>query len=343
MPAPRQISLADLAGLVGGELRGPPERVIGGVKGIEEAGPGDLTFLANPRYAAALERCRAGVVLVSRQQRVPPDLAVIRVDDPYLAFAQVLTHATAEPYRPLGVDPRAVVDPSAVLGDGVSIHPLAVVGAGCRLGERVVLHPGVVLGAQVEVGDDSVLYGNVVVYRGCKIGRRCIIHGGTVIGADGYGFVPRGEGHFKIPQIGNVEIGHDVEIGALNTIDRAALGSTRVHDGVKTDDHVHIAHGCVIGAHTLLVAQVGLSGSVKVGRGVVIGGQAGVAGHLEIGDGAQIAGGTGVVQSLPSGAVVGGRPAMPHRLWLRTSGLIKRLPDLFKRVRKLESRLAGPD
>lgn len=334
------ISLGQLALLIGGSLEGPADREVSGIKGLEDAGPGDLSFLANPKYAPLLEKCQAGVVLVSRGQKIPEGLAVIRVDNPYLAYAQVLTQATAKPYEPLGVHPKAVVEPSAVLGADCSIHPLAYVGAGAELGERVVVHPGAYLGPGVKVGSDTVIHPNVVVYHGCLIGRRCIIHAGTVIGADGYGFVFDGQRHFKIPQVGIVQIDDDVELGAGNTVDRSSNGRTWLQRGVKTDDQVHIAHSCVIGEDCLLVAQVGISGSSKLGKGVVLGGQAGVVGHITIGDGAMVGGASGVAHSLEPGEVVSGYPAMPHRLWLRTSGLIKKLPELFSRVKALETRIA---
>jgi UDP-3-O-[3-hydroxymyristoyl] glucosamine N-acyltransferase len=340
-----QLSLGQLAQLVGGVLEGPAERMVSGIKGINEAGPSDVTFLANLKYAPALAQTRAGVVLVSQEQPVPAGLAVIRVKNPYLAYAQLLTEATRRPYVPLGVHPRAVVEDSARLGEGCSVHALAYVGPEVELGQRVVLHPGVYLGAGARVGDDTVLHPNVVVYQGCLIGRRCIIHAGTVIGSDGYGFVPDGQRHFKIPQVGIVQIDDDVELGASNTVDRAATGRTWIQSGVKTDNMVHIAHNCVIGANSLLVAQVGISGSTTLGQSVVLGGQVGVAGHLKLGDGVMVGGGSGVAQDLEPGAVVSGYPVMPHRLWLRTRGLVKRLPELFKRVKDLESRLesAGKD
>lgn len=334
------ISLGQLAQLLGGSLEGPAEREVSGIKGLEDAGPGDLSFLANPKYGPLLEKCQAGVVLVERGVKVPEGLAVIRVDNPYLAYAQVLTQATARPYEPLGVHPRAVVEQDAVIGKDCSIHALAYVGPEVELGERVVVHPGAYLGRGVRVGSDTVIHPNVVVYHGCIIGRRCIIHGGTVIGADGYGFVFDGQRHFKIPQIGIVQIDDDVELGAGNTIDRAANGRTWIKRGVKTDDQVHIAHGCTIGEDCLLVAQVGISGSSKLGKGVVLGGKVGVAGHITIGDGAMVGGGSGVAQSVEPGEVVSGYPVMPHRLWLRTRGLVKRLPELFSRVKELEARLS---
>ena len=331
-----EISLAELAAVLGGSLEGPPERRVSGIKGLEDAGPSDLAFLANPKYARLLPQCRAGVVLVKPDQAVPEGLAVIRVADPYLAFAKVLTFATAKPHQALGVHPRAVVEEGATLGAEVSVHALAYVGPGAVIGDRVVLHPQVHVGAGAAVGDDSVLHPGVVVYHGCRIGKRCIIHGGTVIGADGYGFVPDGDRHFKIPQVGIVQIDDDVELGAMNTVDRAATGRTWIKSGVKTDDHVHVAHNCVVGVNTLLVAQVGISGSTKIGDNVIIAGQAGIGGHLSVGDRAIIGPQSGVAKDVPAGAVLSGTTVMPHQLWLRTRLLIQRLPDLFERVGKLE-------
>jgi UDP-3-O-[3-hydroxymyristoyl] glucosamine N-acyltransferase len=233
----------------------------------------------------------------------------------------------------------AFVHETAQVGAEVSIHPLAYVGPKAVIGDRVVLHSGVHVGEGAQIGDDTVLHPNVTVYHDCKVGRRCIIHAGTVIGADGYGFVPEGDRHFKIPQVGIVQIDDDVELGALNTIDRAATGRTWIQRGVKTDNMVHVAHNCVVGENTLLVAQVGISGSTKIGRNVVIGGQAGLAGHITVGDRARLAGGTGVIKSVEPGAELGGVPAMPYRLWLRTASLVRRLPELFRRVARLEARL----
>lgn len=334
-----QVTLKELAALVGGELQAPPDHLVSGLKGLDEAGPGDVAFLANPKYVKALPGCKAGVVLVSRDQKIPQGLPVIRVDNPYLAYAKLLTVANQKPYQALGVHPRAVVENSATLGQEVSIHALAYVGPGARIGDRVVLHPGVYVGENAQVGDDSELRPNVVLSAGCRVGRRCLIHGGTVIGADGYGFVPDEKGHFKIPQVGIAVLEDDVELGALNAVDRAATGETRIKNGVKTDNHVHIAHNCVIGEHTLLVAQVGISGSTTVGDNVVMGGRVGTAGHIHIGNNVKVAAMSGVAQSVEDGQVISGFPAMPHRLWLRTRSLIRRLPELFDRVKELEKRL----
>jgi len=333
-----KISLEQMAALLGGHLEGPADREVCGLKGIEEAGSQDAAFLANPRYAKFLPQCRAGVVLVRLDQKVPADLAVIRVADPYLAYAKLLTFATKKPHQGKGVHPRAVVEPSASLGSEVTVEALAYVGEEASLGDRVVIQAGAYVGPRVKIGDDTVICPRVVIYHDCSVGKRCLIHSGTVIGADGYGFVPEGEHYFKIPQIGIVQIDDDVELGALNAVDRAATGRTWIKSGVKTDNMVHIAHNCVIGEDTLLVAQVGISGSTKVGRHVVIGGQVGVGGHITIGDNVQVGAKSGIAQSVADGEVVSGIPIMPHRLWLRTRSLIRRLPELFDRVKALESK-----
>jgi UDP-3-O-[3-hydroxymyristoyl] glucosamine N-acyltransferase len=334
------LSLGQLAALLGGDLEGPPDRMVTGVKGLEQAGPQDVAFLANPKYARFLEDCRAGVVLVKPDQAVPHGLAVIRVADPYLAYAKLLTEVSRRPYEPGGVHPQAAVDPSASLGEDVTIHALAYVGPGAVIGDRTVLHSGVHVGQDARVGSDTVLHPNVTLYHGCKIGDRCIIHAGTVIGADGFGFAPDGDRYFKIPQIGIVEIDDEVELGALNAVDRAATGRTYIGPRVKTDNLVQIAHNVEIGADSLLVSQVGISGSSKLGRGVVLGGQVGLVGHITLGDRVQVGAQAGVLKSVPADSVVLGSPAIPHRNFLRQLGLIKKLPQLFKRVKDLEKQAA---
>ena len=335
-----KLNLQELADLAGGRLEGPPDREVNGLKGLEEAGPEDVAFLANPKYARLLPQCKAGVVLVSQEQEVPPDMAVIRVDEPYLAYAKLLTAATRTPYVPLGVHERAEVSPSATLGRDVSIHPLAVVGDGACLGDRVVLHPGVVIGPGCEIGEDTVIHPNTVVYHDCKIGRRCIIHAGVVIGADGFGFIPEGEGHFKIPQIGIVQIDDDVEIGANSTIDRAAIGRTWIKKNTKIDDLVMVAHNCQVGEGSILVAQAGIAGSSKLGHHVILAGQAAVSGHLTIAERVQVAGQAGVTSSIDQpDTQYAGTPAMPFKPFIRMMWLCKKLPDLFKRVKRLENLL----
>ncbi len=333
-----EATLEQLALMLGGRLEnGAPGHKVSGLKGLEDAGADDISFLANPRYAKFLATCRAGVVLVSREECVPEGLPVIRVDNPYLAYAQILTMATRKPYVPAGVHERAVVEADAKFDDTVSIHALAYVGKGAVLGSRVVVHAHAYVGEGVQIGDDTVLHPRVVVEQGCVIGKRCIIHSGAVIGADGFGFVP-GESHYKIPQLGIVQIDDDVEIGANTTIDRAALNRTWIQKGVKIDNLVHIAHNCVVGEHSFIVAQVGISGSTKLGKRVIAGGQAGLVGHIEIGDNVQIGAQSGIMNSVDNDAVIMGYPAMPIKQFFKNTALTKRLPELLERIKKLEKK-----
>jgi UDP-3-O-[3-hydroxymyristoyl] glucosamine N-acyltransferase len=285
-----------------------------------------------------LSATKAGVVLVSREQEVPPGRTVIRVDDPYLAYAKLLTLVSTRPYQALGVHPGAVIEPGAKLGRDVSIYPFVYVGREAEIGDRVVLHPGVTVGEKARIGDDSLLYPRVTVYAGCLLGRRCIVHAGAVIGADGFGFVP-GNNNFKIPQLGIVQIDDDVEIGANSAVDRATTGKTWLKQGVKIDDLVMIAHNCVVGEHTMIAAQTGISGSARVGSHVIMGGQVGIAGHVEIGDDVQIGAQSGTISPIPSGARVQGSPPVPVKQYLRTLLLFNRLPELFERLKCLERKL----
>jgi UDP-3-O-[3-hydroxymyristoyl] glucosamine N-acyltransferase len=261
------------------------------------------------------------------------------------------------------VHPGAVVEPGARLGRDVSIYPFVYVGHGAEIGDRVVLHPGVTVGDNARIGDDSLLYPRVTVYHDCLVGRRCILHAGAVIGADGFGFVPgrsadetsgeaaetareatlpaprEPEVNFKIPQLGIVQIDDEVEIGANTAVDRATTGKTWIQQGVKIDDLVMIAHNCLLGEHTMIAAQTGISGSSRVGRQVIMGGQVGIGGHVEIGDRAQIGAQSGIISHIPGGARVQGSPPQPVKQFLRTALLLNRLPELFERLKRLEKKL----
>jgi UDP-3-O-[3-hydroxymyristoyl] glucosamine N-acyltransferase len=260
----------------------------------------------------------------------------VLVSNPFLAYAKV-ARFFAPPVSSLrDVSERAVVHPTARLGKNVAVHPNVYVGEEAVVGDESILFPGVHVGDRVRIGERTVLYPNVAVLRDCVIGNHVVVHAGTVIGSDGFGFTREGETHVKIPQLGIVQIDDHVDIGANNCIDRAALGKTWIHRGVKTDNLVHIAHNVVIGENTLVVAQAGISGSVTVGRNGVIGGQVGIADHLRIGDGVMIASQAGVAKDIPSGQTVSGAPAIPHSLNLKVWGLRKRLPEIYERLRRLE-------
>jgi UDP-3-O-[3-hydroxymyristoyl] glucosamine N-acyltransferase len=333
------MNLAELAERLGCELRGDGSMEIRAVRGLEEAGPGDLTFLSNPRYAAQLTATRASAAIVARDGA---DLAIatLRADNPYLCFARALTLF----HRPLtptpGIHSTAVVAPSASIAEPVSIGAYAVVGDDVVIGSGATIHPHVTVYPGVKIGRDFVAHAGVVLREHVRIGDRVVLHPGVVVGADGFGFAPSPEGAVKIPQVGIVVIEDDVEIGANTTIDRATLEATTIRRGAKLDNLVMVAHNCEIGAHTFLAAQVGIAGSTKVGRGVQMGGQVGVAGHVVIGDGVQVAAQSGVPSSVPAGKVVGGYPAVEATVWRRTSAALLRLPDLLRRVRRLE-RLVG--
>ena len=333
------MTLAELAERLGCELRGEGAIEIRAVRGLEEAGPGDLTFLSNPRYAAQLNATRASAAIVARDG-AELAIATLRADNPYLCFARALTLFHRPVMPPLGIHPTAVVAPSASIAEPVSIGAYAVVGDDVEIGSGATIHPHVTIYPGVTIGRDFVAHAGVVLREHVRIGDRVVLHPGVVVGADGFGFAPSPEGAVKIPQVGIVVIEDDVEIGANTTIDRATLEATIIRRGAKLDNLVMVAHNCEIGAHSFLAAQVGIAGSTKVGRGVQMGGQAGVAGHVVIGDGVQVAAQSGVPSSVPAGKVVGGYPAVEASVWRRTSAALLRLPELLRRVRRLE-RLVG--
>ena len=332
-------TLAQLAVELEGEVRGDPSVEIRGVAGIREALPGDLTFLANSRYDTYLDETRASAVICSRE---PRDTAVplLCVNNPYLAFQKAVRIFRPDRDRPApGLHPTAIVAPDARLGGDVSIGPYCVVEAGARLGDRVVLMAGSYVGPRAEIGDDSYLYPRVMVREDCFIGARCILHPGVVVGSDGFGFAFDEGRYHKVPQVGNVVIGDDVEIGSNTTIDRATTHSTRIGDGTKIDNLVQIGHNVVIGQHGIVVAQVGISGSTEIEDYVTIGGQAGLGGHIRVGKGAMVGAQSGVTKSVAADTVVTGYPAVPHSLWKRLFALTQKLPELFRRTRDLDERM----
>ncbi len=267
------------------------------------------------------------------------DKTVVKVPNPYAAFAKVLQRFYPPTHPDDGIHPTAVLHSSVVLGDTPNIGAGAVLEKGAVCGDRVHIYPGVYVGEDVQVGDDVVLYPNVTVLKKCRIGDRVIIHSGTVIGADGFGFAPDGEQYVKIPHSGTVVIEEDVEIGANTTIDRATFGQTRIGKRVKIDNLVHVAHNVVVGEDTLLVAQSAIAGSTTVGKHVIIAGQAAVADHLTIGDGVIMAPRTGLAKSVGPGETLSGAPAIPHRLWLRVQRIIPLLPELARRIKALEQKM----
>jgi UDP-3-O-[3-hydroxymyristoyl] glucosamine N-acyltransferase len=329
-------TLGEIAARVGGRLQGDPDGRVTGIRPLEEAEAGDLSFVSRPDYRDQAVRSRAGGLLAADAAPFP-GRNVIVVPNPYAALAEVMDlffpPAPPEP----GISPQALVGEDCDLGDGVAIGPFAVVGRRCTIGPGAVLRPRVVLGDDVRVGAGAVLHPGVVVYPRTAIGARVTVHANSVLGSDGFGYAEAGGGRRKIPQVGNVIVGDDVEIGACVTIDRATFGSTVIGARTKIDNQVQIGHNVQIGEDCVLVAQVGVAGSTRIGRGAICAGQSGVSGHLTIGENARIGAATAVLQDLPPGAFVLGAPAQEHRAWKKQQAALRRLPDLLHRVGRLET------
>jgi UDP-3-O-[3-hydroxymyristoyl] glucosamine N-acyltransferase len=328
-------TLGELAAFLGGELQGPADLPIEGIAPIDQATPREITFITQRRFARLVDQSRAAAFIVSSEYTGLARPLII-VGHPYLAYARLAALFAPPGRRWPGISDLAYLGPEVALGQEVSIAPLVFIGAGVHLGDRVAIMPGCVIGDEVQIGADTLIYPNVTILARCTVGERCIIHSGTVIGSDGFGFVPGEAGHVKIPQLGTVVIEDDVEIGANCTIDRGALGATRVGRGAKMDNLVHLAHNVEVGESSFLVAQVGVSGSTKLGKRVTLAGQVGVAGHLELGDGVQVGAQSGVNHSIAPGQTVSGSPVRPHREWLQIMGHLPKLPDLYQRLKQLE-------
>ncbi|MGE0593165.1 MAG: UDP-3-O-(3-hydroxymyristoyl)glucosamine N-acyltransferase [Vicinamibacterales bacterium] len=334
------MTLSELADRLSCRLDGDGSLEITGVAGIQDAGPGELTFVANPKYLSLLAGTRASAVVLREDAPAAP-CAMLRTADPYLAFARAVG-VFAPVSRPApGVHPLACVDAGAVLGPDVSIGPFAVVGAGAVVGARTVVYPHVTIGPDARLGDDCVIHARVSIRERVVVGHRVVLQDGVVLGGDGYGFVRRSDGtHEKIPQVAGVTIEDDVEIGANTTVDRPAVGETRIRAGAKIDNLVQIGHGVSVGRNVLMAAQVGVAGSTRIEDDVIFGGQVGVGGHLVIGRGSVAVGQAGVTNSLEPGQMVAGYPAIASREWRRSSAVFRRLPELKKRIEALEAEIA---
>jgi UDP-3-O-[3-hydroxymyristoyl] glucosamine N-acyltransferase len=333
------VKLRELAARLDCRLDGDGDIDITRVAGITDAGPGDITFLANPKYEKALAGTRASAVILHTDGPAAPCTA-LRSPEPYLAFARAVGVFAPDDLPAPGVHAMTAIAPDARVGDGVSIGAFVVLGAGATVGDRTVVYPNVTIGPGVRIGDDCVIHANVSIRERVSIGHRVVLQDGVVLGGDGYGFVRRADGtHEKIPQVASVVIEDDVEIGANTTVDRPAVGETRIRAGAKIDNLVQIAHGVSVGRNALMAAQVGISGSTTIGDDVIFGGQVGVGGHLTIGKGAIAVGQSGVTNSLDPGARVAGYPAIDNHVWRRASVLFKQLPELKKRIDALEKEI----
>jgi UDP-3-O-[3-hydroxymyristoyl] glucosamine N-acyltransferase len=339
------MTLQQLAERIGATVIGDGAASITGCAAIDRAGPHELTFLANAKYAQYLHSTRAAAVVIDPNTPCPDRLTRLVIDDPYFGFRNAMIELHGFRIHPQPGDgalkPRAGagVHPTAKVGEGTAVHPHAVVEAGAVIGRDCVLYPGVYVGTQARVGDACVLYPNVVIYDRCVLGSRVTLHANTVIGQDGFGFATHKGAHHKIPQTGIVVIEDDVEMGAGCAIERAAVGETRIGQGTKFADLISIGHGTTVGKHCLFVSLVGVAGSVEVGDYVALGGQVGVSGHLRIGHRVQAAGQTAIVQDIPDGMKVAGVPAIELDKAKRNALAGTELYELFRRVRKLEREL----
>lgn len=326
-----------IAQLVNGIVEGDGNAIINDFAKIEEGSEGDLSFLANPKYTPYIYKTGSSAVLVRKDfvAEQPLTTTLIRVDDPYATVAHLLTMAQQMMQQhPVGVEEPSFIGANVKQGADTYVGAFAYVGDNSVIADGVKIYPQAYVGKGVEIGEGTVIYPGVKIYHGCKIGKRCIIHSGAVIGADGFGFAPGANGYEKIPQIGNVTIADDVEIGANTTIDRATMGSTVIERGVKLDNLIQVAHNCVISHDTVMAAQAGVAGSTKVGANCMIGGQVGLAGHITIADNVQLGAQSGVPSSLTKSGQYMGTPAVPMREFAKNVVYIKRLGDLFKEFNK---------
>ncbi|MFC1650777.1 UDP-3-O-(3-hydroxymyristoyl)glucosamine N-acyltransferase [Candidatus Latescibacterota bacterium] len=318
---------------------------ITGLADIENAGAGDLTFISNPKYKQYLAETKADAVIHHKDTVLPGHLISLAVDDPYFAFMKLLEYFNNRSHHDIakGIHPSAVIDSDAVIGENVSIGACASIGPDVTIGDGTTIGPCSVVLKNSRIGRNCIFYPNVTIMDGCKIGDRAIFHAGVVIGSDGFGFVPHEGGLHKIQQIGTVVIGDDVEIGANTCIDRAVFGETVIGNGTKIDNLVQLGHNVRVGQYTVIVSQAGISGSTTIGSGVKIGGQAGFAGHLNIGSGSSVGAQAGVTKDVPDGETVSGYPAKDHMKAMRMEAALRSLPDLIKKVKKLEKIILKKD
>jgi UDP-3-O-[3-hydroxymyristoyl] glucosamine N-acyltransferase len=337
-----QFSAAQIAVIINGKTEGNPDAVVSSFGKIEEAMEGQLAFLANPKYEDYLYTTGASVIIVneSLELRQPVSATLIRVSDAYSAFAVLLDkYQQLRTQQLSGIQQPVYIDPTAKTGDNVYIGAFAYIGEKVVLGNNVKIFPNAYIGNNVTIGDNSIIHPSVKIYYNCVLGKNVVVHAGTVIGSDGFGFAPQADGSFKkVPQIGNVIIEDDVEIGANATIDRATLGSTIIHSGSKLDNLIQVAHNVEVGFNTVIAAQAGVSGSTKIGNNVMIGGQAGIVGHITIADGSKINAQSGVSKSIKSpNTAVTGSPAFDYTSALRSQAVNRNLPELEKRLSELEN------
>ncbi len=332
-------TLKEIASFINGEIIGDERAVITGVAGIEDAAPGDITFLANPKYRAYLDKTEATAIITS-QDITHAAKSLIRVENPSLAFVKIVSFILpAQEHIPAGIHATAVIGKDVCLGKQVALGPGVVIEDGVSIGDRTVIYGPGYVGRQSIIGSESLIYPNVSIRERATIGNRVIIHSGSVVGSDGFGYVTVDGAHHKIPQVGTVIVEDDVEIGSNVSIDRARFDKTVIGAGTKIDNLVHIAHNCVIGKNCLIIAQVGISGSTTVGNNVILAGQVGVVGHIKIGNNSIVMAQSGISKSLPDGSIVWGTPARPANIAKRISASLLQLPRLFNTIGALKKQI----
>jgi UDP-3-O-[3-hydroxymyristoyl] glucosamine N-acyltransferase len=333
-------TLNEIAAFLDGSVSGDGTVVIERVRPIEEASEGDITFLANPKYRKNMATTGASAIIAAPGTACAGKNLLI-VKAPYVALGRLLALYYPEDGETAGISEQAWIEEGAEVSTEAVVYPGVHICRGARIEKGAVLWPGVFIGRDVVVGEASILHPGVTVYRKCLIGRRVVLHAGVVVGSDGFGFALPGQENRKIPQVGYVQIDDDVEIGANTTVDRGALGRTWIQRGVKIDNLVQIAHNVLIGEYSVIVSQVGISGSAQLGKGVIVGGQAGIVGHIRIGDGVMAAARAGIHKDIPPGQIVAGAPHMPHREWLKMEACLPKLPEMREAIAELKRRIAA--
>lgn len=333
-----EFSAQQIAGFLNGTIEGNPEVTVCNFSKIEEGKPGTLTFLANPKYEHHIYETKASIVLVNNDftPTAPINSTLIKVANAYTGLAMLLNIVEQSKIKKSGIDPSAFIAASAHVSDDAYVGNFAYIGENVTLGKNCKVYPYAYIGDHVTVGDDCIFYPHVTVYNSCIIGSRCTFHAGSVVGSDGFGFAPEGDLYKKIPQLGNVIIEDDVEIGANTTIDRAVMDSTIIRKGVKLDNLIQIAHNVEIGENTVMAAQVGIAGSVKVGKHCMFGGQVGLAGHLKIGDHVNLGAQSGIISDIKDGETVMGTPSVHAKSFMRSSAIFKRLPEMYRTIGQLQ-------
>lgn len=336
-----EFSAKQIATYLHGEIVGNENETVHTFAKIEEGVPGAISFLSNPKYTHYIYTTQSSIVLVNKDLKLDHDVktTLIKVDNAYESLAQLLTLYEQSKPKKTGIDPLASIAPTAKIGNNVYIGPFACVEDGVEIGDNTYIHPHVTIGCHAKVGNNTTLYPHVTIYQDCHVGNNCILHAGCVIGADGFGFAPSSQGYDKIPQIGIVIIEDNVEIGANTCVDRATMGATVIHQGVKLDNLIQIAHNVEIGSHTVMASQGGVAGSAKIGEWCVFAGQVGIAGHIKVGDHVTIGAQSGIPGNTKSGSTLMGYPAVDPKIFARSSVIFKKLPEMYTELQNLQKEI----